>query len=97
MELSIFSSMAAAAGKQDCFWSGELTVDETMGEGELNERIFRAFNRVDEKDVAYLESVGFELPSLSVGDVVIHSGSAWRVDSTGFEKLSPMTELLGDN
>ena len=90
--LTVLSMVAASAGRTDCYWHGILPlapVTATFGsDDDKNEAIFRILNRVTDADVALLEDLGYNLPSLSTGDVLVWGGKAWRVDSIGF---SPVT------
>lgn len=68
----------------DQTWEGDvdlagLTVAEAL------ERIFRQFNRVDDSDCARLLKLGYNLPSLSVGDIVTITDVRWRCASLGWE------------
>lgn len=52
------------------------------------EEIFRFFNRVEFADGERLEEIGYDLPSLSVGDIVTIDGDEqWRVAPVGFERV----------
>ena len=86
IDLTIISMMAAAAGRNNCYWRGFC---EVVGDtnAEVNEHIFRMFNRVDEEDTVYLEEIGYDLPSLSVGDVIVYGGNAFIVKTTGFTEV----------
>lgn len=75
--------MAASGGRHECVWHGDVDVEAEKPE-DINERIFRLFNRVSLEDNDRLEAMGYTLPSLSVGDVIIHSGEAWTVAPLGF-------------
>jgi hypothetical protein len=57
------------------------------------EHVFRYFNRVDDDDHERLLAIGYRLPSLSVGDVVVVDGKRWRCASVGWE---PADEPSGD-
>lgn len=61
-------------------WTGEAPV--TTAEG-----AFRYFNRVDEVDGIRLERIGYDLPSMSVGDIVTLDGRSYRCESMGFTEL----------
>jgi hypothetical protein len=50
-------------------WSG-LVNFSSEDLGTILEETFRRFNRVSQEDVDYLDAIGYELPSLSVGDMV---------------------------
>lgn len=64
-------------------------------DGELSKQVvgflsnvFRRTNRVDEEDVARLEEAGYELPSLSVGDIVI-------VDNADGVRVAYLVKIAG--
>jgi hypothetical protein len=67
--IKIFSHWAAdpeyanATGRVDPTWTGPVPSDELAA-------IWRLFNRVDDEDNHRLNTLGYHLPSLSVGDVV---------------------------
>jgi hypothetical protein len=54
---------------------------------QVNEILFRFFNRVDEGDGERLEQLGYRLPSLSVGDVVAWGGRRYLVEVVGFVEV----------
>lgn len=99
MNIEIFSMMAALVGNDCMMWRGNVS-DKQLGLGpvivtggekadaEINERIFRFFNRVDSLDEEKLEAVGYRLPSLSVGDIVTWGGKAFRVEGHGFSCIT---------
>lgn len=58
----------------------------------VNAAIFRIFTRVDERDIKRLERIGYELPSLSVGDLIHWNETTWRVAGAGFEKITGSEE-----
>lgn len=62
-------------------WTGE--ADVTL------DTVFRFFNRVDEADCDRLEALGYNMPSLSVDDLVVLDGVTYQVAATGFTKLDP--------
>lgn len=70
-------------------WSGDVPLADDVREAQL-EVIFRLFNRVEQRDVDFLEEIGYRLPSLSVGDEVTIDGEIWTVAPVGFERV--MTE-----
>ena len=67
-------------------WEGDVELEDGTAVSRL-EAIFRLFNRVTDEDVGRLADLGYDLPSLSVGDIVELDGEAWRVASIGWEKL----------
>lgn len=97
MQVTIWSRMAALAGRHEQVWTGD--VPSTVMSGldteapleqrvdAVNERLFRLFNRVDLPDAERLDDWGYRLPSLSVGDVVTHHGNAYEVAGIGFQPL----------
>jgi hypothetical protein len=68
-------------------WSGE--IPDPTGEAAHwpLEYIFRWFNRVDKDDEKRMRAVGYDLPSLSVGDVVTLDSVRWQCDVWGFTEL----------
>jgi hypothetical protein len=80
-------------------WDGEMDFDAEMTTDSDNvearlEHVFRRFNRVEPGDEEYLRSVGYNLPSLSVGDVVVFDpetphARAWKVMGAGWEVTTP--------
>lgn len=78
---------AEATGRVTPTWTGEVPV------GDLFE-IFASFNRVTADDHARLRDLGYYLPSLSVGDVIVldsdtPSPSHHFVAVVGFVELDP--------
>lgn len=76
-------------------WNGNVELGDGTSEQKL-ERAFRLFNRVDDADGERLESWGYRLPSMSVGDCVSLTppgkklGEAtehWIVMPFGFSRL----------
>jgi hypothetical protein len=61
--------------------SGELAGDA------LHSAVFRFFTLVDERDSDRLERLGYQLPSLSVGDLVTIVGVPLIVAAASFESL----------
>jgi hypothetical protein len=59
-------------------WEGILADDLNL------EEIFRFFNRVGYGDAGRLDKIGYDLPSLSVGDYVTKNGKRYRVEPVGF-------------
>jgi hypothetical protein len=63
------------------------------------EHVFRYFNRVDQADIDRLDELDYQLPSLSVSDVVtIDDGPRWRCAGVGWEladepTTDPMVKL----
>jgi hypothetical protein len=69
-------------------WTGE--IQELPGnERNVNEQIFRLFNRVDVEDGERLDAWNYNLPSMSVGDMLTHSRKTWLVADIGFVQLTP--------
>lgn len=87
IEVSIISIWAAASGEQNPLWRGTIQIGAET-EAEINEEIFRKFNRVDDADVRFLDDNDYKFPSLSVGDFLIHSGKCWQVAAVGFIEAS---------
>lgn len=65
-------------------WDGDLDLAGLTAAQAL-ERVFRAFNRVDDGDHERMLALGYALPSLSVGDVVTIDGVRWRCAPVGWE------------
>jgi hypothetical protein len=81
-------------------WSGEISGPPGATVAETLEMIFRFFNRVDGRDHDRLLEIGYDLPSLSVGDVVTFAdGSRWQCAPLGWELLEddavPLRGLSG--
>jgi hypothetical protein len=101
MRVEIVSMQAAVAGRESIVWIGEIAEAEfglvhTVEDGGLsdracrvvNERLFRLFNRVDDEDGPRLEAIGYRLPSLSVGDLLVWGAQTWRVAGSGFDRVT---------
>jgi hypothetical protein len=71
-------------------WEGDIPLPE--GRSRL-EAIFRFFNRVDDADVGRLDSLGYFLPSLSVGDQVALDGRTYEVEGVGFTEVTGPDEV----
>lgn len=100
LTVEIVSMVAAYAGtRSGISWRGEVPIERLAARtptGQLdvtaiNDAIFRYFNAVLDSDRSRLLVIGYQLPSLSVGDLIYHSGRTFRVVPFGFE------ELTGDN
>lgn len=102
IDLTIISFFAAASGNNEPTWRGNVNIElpDDLPRNErvayINEQIFRMFNRVDDEDAVMLETVGYDLPSLSVGDMIIWGGKGYEVASIGFRDLieRPLRSLL---
>lgn len=87
--------------KQDIFTTtlakAEVEVLETDDSMDLLNKIFRNFNRVDQLDCDRLERIGYDLPSLSVGDnITFVEGddyAVYRVESVGFKEIATINAL----
>lgn len=94
MHVEIFSIHAAFSDRKHTTWAGEAQIESP-------EDAFRYFNRVDEADVIRLDAMGYNLPSLSMGDYITLSrgdfhasrGDTYRVESIGFKRVN-YNELL---
>jgi len=53
------------------------------------EDAFRFFNRVTEADADRLEAIGYRLPSMSVGDLLVIGSDTFQCMSVGFVKRHP--------
>lgn len=76
-------------------WTGEIDLadDEKLSLRDIEkyglaEACFSYFNRVAKSDVDRLEEIGFELPSLSVGDVLEIDGRRFEVRPVGFHEIT---------
>lgn len=89
MRVEIISINAAVVGDRDSItWTGEVDIDPSgQAVDAVNELLFRAFNRVEDRDDARLADLGYFLPSLSVGDLVHWGGYTYRVAGMGFEPM----------
>lgn len=67
-------------------WEGDLDLDG-LTVREALAGVFRAFNRVDDADCERLLALGYDLPSLSVGDTVTVDGVRWRRAVVGWERV----------
>jgi hypothetical protein len=82
---------AACGGRYPTTWQGDIQLESN---GNLPEQIFRFFNRVDEADGERLKKLGYNLPSLSVGDYFTVKFAMWpnattyRVLGTDFDKVT---------
>jgi len=93
VELTIISMLAVADGLNDCFWRGDVELED--GDPSFQaEQVFRLFNRVSDADVKRLAKIVYELPSLSVGDLIVFSGHAFRIETSGFKQLDLQEQLL---
>jgi hypothetical protein len=91
---------------KDQTWAGRVEIAFPPSESNVttpeavNERIFDLFNVKDEEDIEFLKSIGYDLPSLSVGDVVTWGDRSWRVATVGFkdvnEEPSDLDRFLAD-
>ncbi len=73
--IHIKSHLVNSAGSEKSFWVGTLNIPDAHFNSELEtaEWLFRYFNRVEDCDVHRLDELCYDLPSVSVGDVV-----SWR-------------------
>lgn len=89
MRITITSRMAEAANAALRPYGGE-KYPETTWTGDVPtfslEEIFRMFNRVHYGDAERLERIGYQLPSLSMGDVVETPDGRFEVAAVGFTK-----------
>jgi hypothetical protein len=98
MHVEIFSMMAAISGRYPSMWRGDLDQllipDDLTHPPSIPDRVYRHFNRVDEADAVRLKAIGYDLPSLSVGDYFTIKFSFWpqaktyRVAGNGFEEIT---------
>ena len=67
--VEIYSPGADTSGRPEpAIWSGRVPNGDP-------EAIFRFFNRVDAADAERLRAIGYQLPSLSVGDIISYTGT----------------------
>lgn len=90
MQVEIVSMMAAVHGAERITWCGD--VEPNPHDGDMNEALFAHFNRVTDTDGRRLADMGYNLPSLSTGDLLSWGGVTWRVDAMGFTKLTGTRE-----
>ena len=70
---------------RDQYWEGTIPDPQDPTVGAALEHVFRFFNRVEDGDHDRMLEVGYDLPSLSVGDHVELFGSGrWEVAPTGW-------------
>jgi len=91
--------MAAVTGGRDVVWMGDVPDELMQAEDETVtlEMLYRFFNRVDQIDELTLESVGYRLPSLSVGDFIAFDGKCWQVAGAGFTPVTHNADFLMQN
>lgn len=84
MRLTIYSHFV------DRSWTGEAAIAPSeRHDYETLERIFHHFNRIDEDDARRLELMEYDLPSLSVGDLVtLEDGRTFLVEFVGFSEVT---------
>lgn len=101
MYVEIFSMHAAAHGREHVVWSGEVPNSLIPPEGgwanpnQVNDNLFRFFNRVDEADCARLDALGYKLPSLSAGDFITWGEKTYKVRGIGFDTVTHNPDYLG--
>lgn len=98
VRLEIVSLTAAkAGGEHGITWRGELSVaflalfrvpGVPFDREGMNAAILRFFNRVNDADDARLRSVGYHLPSLSLGDLVAIDRITFLVARERFERVT---------
>ena len=102
MNVQIVSIQAVIHGRPSILWHGDVELPEgahlrpreEWSDEAINEYLFRYFNRVDEEDGDRLKDADFELPSMSVGDLLHWGSKTWRVSGTGFELLTGSDEYV---
>lgn len=65
-------------------WEGDVEVPKGLAKGHLLEFLWRKFNAVTGDDADWMKEVGFEQPSMSVGDEVTVNRETFIVTGTGF-------------
>lgn len=100
MQVEIFSLMAAVSGCENVTWKGDVPdldklkmLDYPIDDARLD-FCFRCFNRVNEADGERLETMGYRLPSLSVGDYIAFDGKCWQVRGLGFKLVTHDADIL---
>lgn len=91
MQISVFSIIAATAGLECPVFIGELDdelFDDELVDEALAERVIRLLNRCGQADLDRLERIGYQLPSLSVGDYFTVQGVTWQVATFGVERVT---------
>lgn len=68
-------------------WEGDLDDLAGLTVREALDYIFRYFSRVDDDDHHWLLALGYDLPSLSVDDIVTIDGVSWRCAGVGWERV----------
>lgn len=92
IEVTVFSTIAAALNRDEpgaypsTSWTGEVP------DPDLDE-VYRFFNRVPAADSRRLDRIGYELPSLSVGDEFAIGPRRWRVERAGFSEIADATAV----
>ena len=104
MYVEITSIQAAIVGRPSIQWTGTIEPSDLvrlgMSQGQattddaVNSALFRFFNRVDEADTDRLHDIGYELPSLSVGDLLTWGSKTWRVAGMGFDAITGSDEFV---
>lgn len=97
MRVEVFSMIAAVHGAERVTWSGDIPDEcvEAIGPDQVNEFLFRFFNRVEQADADQLDLLGYELPSLSMGDFIAWGGRTYRVLAQGLEEVTGNADFLG--
>lgn len=93
MHVEVISTYAALDGRENVVWSGEVDLPDTINPpddpaDDVNEALFRLFNRASDADAERLSGMNYRLPSLSAGDFVVWEETAYQVLSVGFEQAT---------
>ena len=94
MIVEVVSMQAAMAGRDRITWRGDVPIELPDGDidrdelARFHDELFRFFNRVDDEDIGKLARIGYELPSLSVGDLINYDRCTVRVAGMGWEVIT---------
>lgn len=97
MNVQVFSMIAAVHGAEKVMWSGDIPDEciDALGPEQVNSFLFRFFNRVEgDEDERQLELLGYDLPSLSMGDFITWGSRTFRVAAQGFEEVTGNGQYL---
>jgi hypothetical protein len=86
---------------QEPYWEGNIPVigeDHFLTNDQLCDKLFRYFNRVDPEDSDRLYAIGYDLPSMSSGDMLAFQvDKVWYAFSCtpyGWQDIHPEEMLL---
>jgi hypothetical protein len=79
--------------RPEVLWEGDVDIDShiTVLDGPVTDEwrldyLLRFFNRVDFEDTQRLEQIGYDLPSMSMGDEVEMDGVNWICSMAGWKR-----------